>query len=297
MTAALTVGVSIPFFSRLDYLRSALDSLVVQTDPDWTAIVIDDCSPELGAADVVASIGDPRIAYVRNERNLGLAHNFNRCLLEPGTDIVAVLHADDQLEPDYLATIRRLHAQAPTAACVAPMATAIDAAGKPTDTLVDKVKRRMWPGGAQHELRGDAGLARLLHGFFVYSPAISYRPTLLPSGLFNDRWRQVMDVELYADILLGGGVIFLDRSVVYRYRRHDGTATSQNSRAFTRLAEETQLCKELGVRARALGWRRTSRAADLRWTIRLNGALALATGWRARSSGRGRALRDLLSLR
>jgi len=293
----MTVGVSIPFFSRLDYLRTALDSLVAQHDRDWTAIVIDDCSPEPGAAEVVADIGDARIRYLRNERNLGLAHNFNKCLSEPGTDIVAVLHADDQLEPDYIETIRAAHEQMPNASCVAPMASAIDANGRPTDTLVDKVKRRMWPEGAQHELRGDPGLARLLHGFFVYSPAISYRPSLLPPGLFNDRWRQVMDVELYAEILLGGGLIFLDRRVVYRYRRHPGTATSQNSRAFTRLAEETQLCKELGRRARSMGWRRTSLAADLRFTIRLNGALALAAGSRHRATGRGRALRDLVSWR
>jgi GT2 family glycosyltransferase len=70
--------------------------------------------------------------------NLGLAGNFNRCLAAPGTEIVTILHADDLLEPHYVATVRAAHDDVPTAACVAPMASAIDALGRPIDTLVDR---------------------------------------------------------------------------------------------------------------------------------------------------------------
>jgi glycosyltransferase involved in cell wall biosynthesis len=292
-----TIGVSIPFFTRLDYLQQALGSLIAQTDHDWTAVVIDDASPEPGADEIVADLGDPRIRYVRNDENLGLARNFDKCLTEPATDIVAVLHADDMLEPGYVASIRRLHAAAPEAALVAPMARAIDAEGKRVDLLVDKVKRRSWPGGQQHAASGDAALARLMHAFFVYSPAISYRPALLPDKWFDDRWRQVMDVDLYARVLLQGGTIMLDRTPVYRYRRHDGTTTSQNERTFTRLAEETKLCREVAEQARALGWRRTAFACRLRWSIRLNGAVALVGSLRHHATGRRAALRDLFSVR
>lgn len=294
----LTIGVAIPFFSRLDYLSLALRSLVDQLDPDWTAVVIDDCSPEAGADQAVEDLHDPRFSYVRNVRNLGLAKNFNRCLLEPGTSVVAILHGDDVLEPDYIATIRAAHESDRAAACVAPMARAIDADGALIDTVVDKAKRRMWPGGHRHDLRGDRGLARLIHGFFVYSPAISYRPALLPPTLFDDRWRQVMDVELYAQVLLSGGTILLDRTPVYRYRRHAGTATSQNERSFTRLAEETVLAREIGASAAALGWKRTVFATQLRWSIRLNGMVALAASRHQRTAvGRRAAMRDVLSVR
>ncbi|HVE18726.1 MAG TPA: glycosyltransferase, partial [Ilumatobacteraceae bacterium] len=62
--------VAIPFFSNLDYLGIALRSLVAQTDSIWSAIVVDDVGPELGAEQLVASLADSRIRYVRNERNL-----------------------------------------------------------------------------------------------------------------------------------------------------------------------------------------------------------------------------------
>jgi glycosyltransferase involved in cell wall biosynthesis len=291
------IGIAIPFWSGVGLLSEALASLVRQTDPDWIAIVIDDASPEDGAAALVAELADARITYVRNEVNLGLAANFNRCLALPGTAIVAILHADDLLEPNYVATIRAAHDDEPTAACVAPMASAIDELGRPIDTLVDKTKRRMWPGGARHVLRGDEALARIMKAFFVYTPALSYRPALLPDGWFDAQWKQVMDVDLLARLLFEGGSIVLDRTPAYRYRRHAGTVTSQNARAFTRLREESEMARIVSSRARALGWTKTARAARARWTIRLNGAAALASSVGRRAPGRLGALRDLVSLR
>ena len=171
---------------------------------------------------------------------------------------------------------------------VAPMATAIDAAGQPIDTAVDKMKRRYWPDAQRELLQGDDGLARLMAAFFVYCPAMSYRPALLPHPAFDTRWKQVMDLDLYARVLLDGGSIVLDRSPVYRYRRHAGTVTSQNVRSFTRLAEETELAYEVAAAAKAQGWTRTARAARLHWTQRLNGVVALAGSiGRGARAGRG----------
>lgn len=290
------VGLGIPFYSGLGYLVEALTSVQGQRDEDWTAVVVDDCSPEQGAADLVAELGDERIRYVRNQHNLGLAANFDRCLVAPDTDVVAIFHADDLLDPNYVATIRAGHAAFPHAAMVAPMATAIDVDGKPIDTVVDKMKRRYWPAEQRSQLSGDEGLARLMSAFFVYCPAMSYRPALLPRPAFDQRWKQVMDLDLFARALLDGGTIVLDRSPVYRYRRHPGTVTNQNARAFTRLAEETELAYEIVDAARAKGWTRTVRAARAHWTQRLNGAVALAGSMGRAAPGRREALQDLLSL-
>jgi glycosyltransferase involved in cell wall biosynthesis len=291
----LTVGFGAPYYSGLDYLHTALASLITQSDTNWTAVVIDDCAPEPGAAELVAEFNDERISYLRNHATLGLAGNFNRGLAAPGTDVVAIFHADDVLEPDYVATIRAAHAEHPDAAMIAPMATAIDAAGASIDTAVDKLKRRYWPPEQRSLLHGDEGLARLMSAFFVYCPAMSYRPALLPQPAFDTRFKQVMDLDLFARVLLDGGTIVLDRSPVYRYRRHAGTVTSKNARAFTRLAEETQLAYEVAAAAKAQGWHRTARAARLHWTQRLNGAVALAGSVGRHAPGRIAAVRDLLS--
>src|SRR3954454_10781550 len=226
------VCLAIPFFSGLDYLSLALRSLLDQSDRSWTAIVVDDASPERGAETLVAQLGDPRVRYVRNDRNLGVAANFNRCidLSSAAAPIAVVFHADDELDPGYVAAIRDAHRAFPDAACVAPRVAVIDHDGKPARTVADTVKAILWPRRLPLVLAGDDGLAKLMRGQFFYCPSVSYRTDLLPNLRFDTRWRQVMDVDLYSRVLLQGGSIALVPDRVYRYRRHAETMTAANSR-------------------------------------------------------------------
>ena len=62
------------------------------------------------------------------------------------------------------------------------------------------MKRALWPRKFPATLAGDQGLARLMRGLFFYCPSVSYRVDLLPELRFDPRWRQVMDLDLYARI-------------------------------------------------------------------------------------------------
>jgi glycosyltransferase involved in cell wall biosynthesis len=266
------ICITIPFYANLSYLEAALDSLTAQTDAEWTAVVVDDASAELAARQLVVALGDDRIGYVRNASNLGIAANFNRCLEVGGEagEIVAIFHADDVLEPGYVAAIRSAHQRFPTAACVAPRVTVMDSDGRPTHTLADSVKRLLWPRRLPFVLEGDRGLARLMHGQFFYCPAVSYRIDLLPALRFDERWRQVMDLDLYARVLLAGGSIALVPERVYRYRRHNAAASAHHSKSSIRATEENTVLREIVAVARRQRWSRTARAGRLRVTVRLN---------------------------
>ena len=271
----LRICLAIPFFSNVEFLGVALGSLVAQTDPEWTAIVVDDASPEPGAAEVVSSLGDDRVRYTRNEQNLGVAANFNRCIELAGgeAEVVTVFHADDRLEPGYVAAMRAAHQAFPAASCVAPRASVIDHLGVPTRTIADSVKHALWPRTLPATLVGEPGLRVLMRGLFFYCPSVSYRIGLLPDLRFDDRWHQVMDLDFYARILLEGGSIVLVPEHGYCYRRHDGTMTAQNSRSLVRLEEEVAVSREIAAAARTRGWARGARAARRRPTVRLNGLL------------------------
>jgi glycosyltransferase involved in cell wall biosynthesis len=266
------VCVTIPFYSNLSYLDAALQSLIAQTDTDWTAIVIDDASPEVGAREHVLALGDRRLRCVRNSTNLGIAANFNRCLElgREAADIVTIFHADDVLEAQYVEAIRVAHRLFPTATCVAPRATVIDADGRPTHTLADLVKRALWPRRLPAMLEGDRGLARIMHGLFFYCPAASYRVDLLPAVRFDERWKQVMDLDLFARVLLADGSIALIPDKAYCYRRHVAATTAQNTRSSVRAAEEAAVIREIVAAAAQRQWRQTARAGRLRVTVRLN---------------------------
>lgn len=276
-------AVTVPYYSRPDYLRRTLDSVVAQTDRNWWCVVVDD-SPDDSAAAVVEAVGDDRITVERNPTTLGVAGNFNRCVdvaVERGAELGMILHADDLLEPTYVATVRAAHDRRPTAACVAPRVTVVDSAGTPYLPLPDRVKAALWPRRLER-LEGERGLQLLLRGQFFYCPAVSYRWALLDRPAWDARWRQVMDLMLYGRVILGGGSVELEPARVFRYRRHAASETQQNSATLSRTEEETAACRELAAAAGTLGWRRARRAGLARTTVRLQSllqaVLALARG-------------------
>jgi glycosyltransferase involved in cell wall biosynthesis len=281
------IAIAVPFWSDLGRLRELLDSLVAQDDLEWRAVVVDDASPEPGADALVAGYGDIRLSAVRNATNLGVAGNFERCfrLAADGAggataDVAVIVHADDLLEPGFVAAVRRAHRRDPQASCAVPRARVVDGRGEPVLPLGDRVKRALWPRHVD-VLRGGDGLRRLLVGQFFYCPAVSYRVAAMPELLFDPRWKQVMDLDLYGRILLGGGSILLEDSVQYVYRRHDESATEVNSRTMLRSREEATVCRELTAAAGELGWRRAALAGHLRPTVRANALLrSAAAAWR-----------------
>jgi glycosyltransferase involved in cell wall biosynthesis len=278
------IVVTVPFYRDLALLEQALRSVVAQTDRAWRAVVVDDGSPIGGVEGVLRAIDDPRITSVRNDTTLGVAENFNRCLAaaaELAADVAVILHADDLLEPGFVAGVRAAHVAHPSAAAVATRVTVVDGAGRPSLPIGDRVKRAMWPrGSGPHQLRGDRGLARTLTGLFWYCPAMSYRLDALPELRWDPRWQQVMDLDLYGRMLLDDATILLLDEALYRYRRHAGTMTAQNSASMLRSIEERRVLDELTAAARARGWRWAVAAGRLRATHRGNAALMAASALR-----------------
>jgi hypothetical protein len=69
MTAPV-VSVLITTYNRSGLLRRAINSVLMQDFRDYEIVVIDDCSPD-DTRNVVASLKDERIRYIRNETNIG----------------------------------------------------------------------------------------------------------------------------------------------------------------------------------------------------------------------------------
>jgi glycosyltransferase involved in cell wall biosynthesis len=289
---------TVPFYAGAGYLERTLASVLAQRDPAWRCIVVDDSVVDQGIADLVDRLGDDRVSYRLNEANLGVSGSFERCFdiaRELGAELVAIVHADDELEPDYVQVAKAAHARHPGSVAVAPRATVIGPTGVPRRTVADTVKAWMWPRRVD-VLQGDDGLRRLLRGLFFYCPAVSYRVALLPVPAWDARWKQVMDLDLYGRMLLQGGSIALDPRRTYRYRRHGGTMTELNSSSLLRTEEETAVVVEMTRAARGLGWRRAVRAGRWRLAVRCQALLRVpGLVLRRRFGTAGRAV--LLALR
>jgi glycosyltransferase involved in cell wall biosynthesis len=96
------VSVLIPTYNYAYCLDEAMQSVLDQTLSDFELIVIDDCSKD-NTDDVMQKyLTDPRITYMKNEKNLGLVGNWNKCLSYAKGDYIKILCADDKFRKDLL---------------------------------------------------------------------------------------------------------------------------------------------------------------------------------------------------
>ncbi len=98
------VTIGIPTYNRArGFLREALASALGQTYERVEVVVADNCSEDDTAA-VVAEVGAGRVRYHRHERNLGAQANFNSVVRLASGGYLVLLHDDDMIDPDFVAT-------------------------------------------------------------------------------------------------------------------------------------------------------------------------------------------------
>ena len=97
------VSVCIPTYRGEATIAATVESVLAQSLADFELLVIDDGPAEGATRSIVERYADPRLVYLRNERNLGPQGNWNRCLELARGDYVKVLPHDDLLAPDCLA--------------------------------------------------------------------------------------------------------------------------------------------------------------------------------------------------
>lgn len=97
------VSICIPTFNRADMVGCAIRSALSQTYQDIEVVVVDNASTD-NIEEVVASFDDPRLRFMKNEENLGLFGNFNRCIEVAQGEFLHILHSDDYIDPDFTET-------------------------------------------------------------------------------------------------------------------------------------------------------------------------------------------------
>ena len=91
-----------PAYNCADTIGRALDSLVNQTNQNFTVLIIDDCSSQ-DIYSIIKQYQDKlNIRYIRNETNVGCGMSRQRGIDETTADYIAFLDSDDQLLPDAI---------------------------------------------------------------------------------------------------------------------------------------------------------------------------------------------------
>lgn len=95
------VSVCIPAYNNAGYIMDAVNSILNQTYPNLELVVVDDCSTD-DTYEVLRAVQDERLKLYRNEHNLGMSGNWNRCLKLCSGEYVKLVGADDMLAENAL---------------------------------------------------------------------------------------------------------------------------------------------------------------------------------------------------
>lgn len=97
----MKVSVVIPTYNRGYIIAEALRSVLSQTYGEFEVLVIDDGSTD-ETVKIIQRFSDPRIRYIRHERNAGCAAGYNSGLRESRGELISFLDSDDLWKPDKL---------------------------------------------------------------------------------------------------------------------------------------------------------------------------------------------------
>ena len=267
----MNLSIAIPASTqRPDHLRNAIHSVIAQDSATWTLVVVDDAPGEGRYRELVESVGDPRVRYLRNDGEHGIGQAWNVCADAVDAELYALLHADDELKPNYVRVMTDLAARFPDGAMYFCGAEIIGDSGRRAFSLADFVKRFVQPRGRVIRLAGEPALARLFTGDFIMCPTIVYRKSRIGPRRFSTVLRFVLDIALIADVLFAAEAIYGTNQVAYRYRRHTEAATAVFNKTGYRFEEEIALHRHVAARAQSRGFRLAAFAASVMLFVRLN---------------------------
>lgn len=270
----MTVDILFPYYGDVSLMQQAVKSVLGQTETDWRMIVVDDGYPDDSIPGWFESLGDDRVTYLRNEKNLGANGNYRKALTFVENELVVVMGADDIMLPNYIEWLVTAAEQQPEAQIFQPGVFVIDENNAPSNTLVERTKALYRPNRTTL-LKGEDLAVSILRGDWLYFPSLGWRAETIVDLGFREGLDVVQDMALVMDVAMTGGALWYDETVAFMYRRHKASDSSWRALEGTRFDEERRffqtMAEEMGVK----GWKKAAAVARLHLSSRLHAATLL----------------------
>ena len=267
----MTVDILLPFYGDVVMMKEAVRSVLRQENSHWRLIVVDDGYPDDSIPEWFDALGDSRITYERNDKNLGANANYRKCLTYVENSLVQVMGADDIMLPNYVDWLIDTAGRCPRAGVFQPGVVVIDEVGAQSNTLVEKVKRFYMPRGKGAQLlTGERFAVSVLRGDWLYFPSLAWRAEIILGVGFREGYDVVQDLALVCDVAMSGRGLLYDPPVAFMYRRHSGSDSSWRALEGTRFNEERRFFLQMASEMRARGWRKAARVSRLHLSSRLH---------------------------
>lgn len=237
------VSVCIPTFNGADYLCQAVESILAQNYQDFEIIIVDNCSTDQTATLVegLQKKNDQRIRFYKNESNIGMAENFNKCLEYAQGTYIKFLCADDLLLPECLEQMAAALDAHHSVTLVCGGRMIIDETGKELKLKQYSSRDTIIPGGK--------AITRCLFGKnYIGEPtAIMFRKNDL-TGCFRSDLLQLVDMEVWLQLLEQGDLLNIKGSLC-AIRLHSKQVSRANCKSGQPIEDRMQLLSRFALKA------------------------------------------------
>jgi glycosyltransferase involved in cell wall biosynthesis len=221
------VSVCIPVYNSVDTVGRCIESVLAQSYPDFECIVVDDNSTD-GTAEVAAEFTDQRVRLVRNEANLGMVGNHNKCIRIARGELIQFVGGDDWLLPQCLERSVPAFESPKVGMAFAPRRVeTADMSWKTHYGILDGPLQPLAPVNEGHDLVRKY-LAAGGNGNPIGEPTtvMLRRETLIAAGGFPPEVPQLSDIDTWLRILCRSEAAFVEDELSVRWH-HAGSATDQ----------------------------------------------------------------------
>lgn len=262
-----SVDILLPYWGDFNLLKQTIESVINQSYKNWKLFIFDDCYPDRSAEKLYSNHPDKRIKFTRHKENIGITNNFNFALSRASSKYCTLLGCDDILLPNYL---ERALTQINDSDFYQPKVGVIDSKNIRYLPLTDKTKRIIRP-KRSGEYSGERLAASLCIGNWLYFPSILWKTSTIKKYGFNDKYKIVEDLILEMQVVMNGGILYLDNEETFLYRRFkDSLSSKESSSKGIRFKEESEAYSFLSMELSDLNWQKASFLAKIRMASRFN---------------------------
>ena len=217
LTKTPELSVILSVYNGENYISASIESILNQTFGDFELIVINDGSTDK-TSKIIKSYSDPRIIYLENEKNIGIAKSTNKGLNIARGRYIAIMDADDISMPErFSKQFKFLENNSEVGVC-GSWFNVIDKKG-------ESVGKTCYP------ISSNIISCFLLFYCCIANPTTMYRKKIIQDvGNYNPEFIAAMDYDLWTRTI--GHYQFSNiPEFLLKYRMH-GENISQNSEKY-----------------------------------------------------------------
>lgn len=229
------VSICIPTYNGEKYLRQCMDSCLSQSFTDFEVVVCDDGSSDSTVSIVESYVkSDSRVKLYRNEKNLGLVGNWNKCVELSQGEWIKFVFQDDFITQDCLEVfVSKIKQDIPLIVCKRNFVLDKAADEKEINYYKKEVRTLENTGRYTADIFTPATISKIeidnLLLNFIAEPSLTLfkKPVINEVGLFDYDLKQICDLEFLLRIATKYGLVYIPQQLC-SFRIHSDSTTEKN---------------------------------------------------------------------